>query len=495
MDGVSTNIMKYLDPLRALRAAMFVSLCALLGACGGGGGSHHMPVGDKIISGTVTLAGTTDGVPGITVTATGQNPVLTDQNGHYEFMQVLDNATYTVMASQSGFVFNPGSVPVTVSGSNVGGVNFEITSNPYSTTAPEIDLDSAFPLGQLFSPSLNFNEALAFIRQLRGLPVGTKLLWPKSTRIAVGGPAGLPSRITLTRPMDIPLWLMSDDVQSPVLQPGQEHVFDLDYRRDGAYNDLPGPVHNPYLISMEVQDPVFGWLPAGSDGFFLLEYEVEAGYAAGSVLLADGAQDWGGIDVSTLLEIPSGGAFGDVGLMFYNELGLETGLASGANPPGWVCIDPNETARFVGPEYYLQGGQVTSEGGFVVVITSDGSCSRPRPYYFADGTQDEIVTTPPMLFDFVHFASSDIGIIPFVSGSPGVHFGGTAVFGDPFNLNLNGEPTQFYSTGVGSMDPAVSFQPAPSDPIVGAVQLDLSTNSGMIKSPWVLFEILKPLPF
>ncbi len=495
MDGVINNIMKDPNVARVTRVLLIVSLCALVGACGGGGGASHPPLGDKVISGTVRLAGTGVGVPGISVTASGLTPVVTDSNGGYEFTQVPDNASYTIAASENGFTFNPASTQVMLNGANASGVDFEIISNPFSGVAPEIDLGSAFPMAELFDPSLEFSEALAFIRSLRGLPAGAKLLWPKSTRIAVSGPAGLNCRITLTRPVDVPLWPSAQQDLSPVLQPSEQFVFALDYRRDGAYIDMSAAVHNPYQLSMDVQHPVYGWLPAGSDEFRLLEYEIEAGYKFGSVLLADGAQDWGCIEVATQTEVPSGGSFGDVGLMFFNELGLQTGLAATANPPGWVCIDPMETARFVGPDYQLQGGQLTSKGGFMVVITSDGTCSRPRPYYFAPGTQDEILTAPPTLFDFVHMQAESIGIIPIGSGSQANHFGGIAVFGDPFNLDAFGDPTQFYSVGVSSMAPSVSFQAASADPIVGALQLELSTNAGMIKSVWVQFEILPELPF
>jgi hypothetical protein len=59
-----------------------------------------------------------------------------DSSGNYSFAS-LANGTYTVTPSKTGFTFNPTSLPVTVSNSNVTAVNF--TASPTGSTGLAID--------------------------------------------------------------------------------------------------------------------------------------------------------------------------------------------------------------------------------------------------------------------------------------------------------------------------------------------------------------------
>jgi len=76
------------------------------------------------ISGTVTYKGT--GLAGVTVTA-GTSSAITGSGGAYTLPGVV-NGAYTVTPSLSPYTFTPASRPVTVSGSNVTGVNFAVAT-------------------------------------------------------------------------------------------------------------------------------------------------------------------------------------------------------------------------------------------------------------------------------------------------------------------------------------------------------------------------------
>ena len=84
-------------------------------------------VGTYSISGTVSGAGG----PGATVNMTGAATASTtaDTGGNYTFSG-LANGSYTVTPSKSGYVYTPASQAVSVSGANVGAVNFNSTTAP-----------------------------------------------------------------------------------------------------------------------------------------------------------------------------------------------------------------------------------------------------------------------------------------------------------------------------------------------------------------------------
>jgi hypothetical protein len=78
------------------------------------------------ISGTISL---TAGGSGATVTLSGaaSATTTTSSSGSYTFTG-LANGIYTVTPSNTGYTFNPTSQNVTISGSNVTGVNFTATA-------------------------------------------------------------------------------------------------------------------------------------------------------------------------------------------------------------------------------------------------------------------------------------------------------------------------------------------------------------------------------
>ena len=86
------------------------------------------------ISGTITPAANGSGA---TVTLGGASSATTTANsaGNYSFTG-LANGAYTVTPSKSGFTFTPASSPVTVSGTNIAGINF--TASAVSPTTYSI---------------------------------------------------------------------------------------------------------------------------------------------------------------------------------------------------------------------------------------------------------------------------------------------------------------------------------------------------------------------
>ena len=76
-----------------------------------------------------SIAGTISGSGGnsATVTLTGGTSVTADSSGNY-ILNGLASGTYTVTPSKTGFVFNPGSQSVFVSGTSATGVNFGSTA-------------------------------------------------------------------------------------------------------------------------------------------------------------------------------------------------------------------------------------------------------------------------------------------------------------------------------------------------------------------------------
>jgi cytoskeletal protein RodZ len=78
------------------------------------------------ISGQVTSNGS--GLSGATVALSGASSAtaITDANGNYVFTG-LDNGSYTVTPSKTGFTFNPASSPQTVAGADITAANFSAT--------------------------------------------------------------------------------------------------------------------------------------------------------------------------------------------------------------------------------------------------------------------------------------------------------------------------------------------------------------------------------
>ncbi len=84
------------------------------------------------ISGTVTYNST--GLSGVTVSLSGTSSgsTTTDTSGNYSFSN-LNNGSYTVTPTKSGYSFSPTSQNVTISSNNVTGVNFTATASSTDT--------------------------------------------------------------------------------------------------------------------------------------------------------------------------------------------------------------------------------------------------------------------------------------------------------------------------------------------------------------------------
>ncbi len=96
------------------------------------------------ISGQTTLDNGS-GLSSVTMTLTGASSATTttDNTGNYIFIG-LDNGSYTITPSRTGFTFNPASSPQTVSGADNTGVNFTATpvqAGPYSISG-QVTLDN-----------------------------------------------------------------------------------------------------------------------------------------------------------------------------------------------------------------------------------------------------------------------------------------------------------------------------------------------------------------
>ena len=121
--------------LRGVCLGSFVLLAiVVLAGCGGssGGGDGGVVAVTYSISGQVTSTGS--GLPGVTMTLSGASSktAITDASGNYTITG-LDNGSYTVTPSRTGFTFNPTSIPQTVSGVDIATVNFVATAVPVVT--------------------------------------------------------------------------------------------------------------------------------------------------------------------------------------------------------------------------------------------------------------------------------------------------------------------------------------------------------------------------
>src|SRR5205823_1819476 len=80
------------------------------------------------VSGTVSPSANGSATT-LTLSGAGSGTTTADASGNFTFTG-LNNGTYTVTPSKSGFVFTPASQSVTASGANVTGVNFTIATAP-----------------------------------------------------------------------------------------------------------------------------------------------------------------------------------------------------------------------------------------------------------------------------------------------------------------------------------------------------------------------------
>jgi uncharacterized protein (DUF2141 family) len=108
-----------------------IGIWGCTGSVSGQGQSAPPPSTTYSISGTISPNA---GGSGATVTLSGAASATTTTNtsGSYTFTG-LANGTYAVTPSNTGYTFSPGSQSVTISGSNVIGVNFTATAPPSTT--------------------------------------------------------------------------------------------------------------------------------------------------------------------------------------------------------------------------------------------------------------------------------------------------------------------------------------------------------------------------
>lgn len=86
------------------------------------------PVAIYSISGTVTSSAT--GLQGVTMTLSSSATTTTDSSGNYSFVN-LANGSYTITPSKTSYTFSPPSSTLTLSGTNIGSVNF-VSTTPLS---------------------------------------------------------------------------------------------------------------------------------------------------------------------------------------------------------------------------------------------------------------------------------------------------------------------------------------------------------------------------
>jgi len=108
-----------------------IGIWGCTGSVSGPGQSVPPPSTTYSISGTISPNA---GGSGATVTLSGAASATTTTNtsGSYTFTGLV-NGTYAVTPSNTGYTFSPGSQSVTISGSNVIGVNFTATGLPGTT--------------------------------------------------------------------------------------------------------------------------------------------------------------------------------------------------------------------------------------------------------------------------------------------------------------------------------------------------------------------------
>lgn len=118
-----------------------------MGSCSGGGSGGDSRGGLYSTSSTVTSGSSI--LAGVTMTLAGMSSSIktTDSNGTYQFTD-LAGGSYTITPSRAGFTFNPASITVSVTNSNVPGQNFAATGVTWAKTYGGSSTDSARSIQQ-----------------------------------------------------------------------------------------------------------------------------------------------------------------------------------------------------------------------------------------------------------------------------------------------------------------------------------------------------------
>ena len=118
-----------------LLAVLLIGCGGMGGGDGGGGGNATYPMSGQVTFNGSGLSGVTIALCGqVSATATRSATTTTDASGNYTFTDIANNSYTIITPSKAGFTFSPTSSPQTVSGANITGVNFTVTSGPSAQT-------------------------------------------------------------------------------------------------------------------------------------------------------------------------------------------------------------------------------------------------------------------------------------------------------------------------------------------------------------------------
>ncbi|MCB0358547.1 MAG: hypothetical protein KDD44_02895, partial [Bdellovibrionales bacterium] len=177
--------MKYCNRVAAL---LLAALPLLLTACGGGGGgNNHVELS---LSGTITLSGSGQPLPNITVNADimGGKSTTTTMNGNYSFGWISNGQTVVVTPTSPAYIFNPPSRTVLVQGSPATGIDFTATLR-----SAEVNAGPAFEGLEQQIEILLFGSVMNVLGPENiVLPRGLY-----SGRVTLGLPQGVPGTITI----------------------------------------------------------------------------------------------------------------------------------------------------------------------------------------------------------------------------------------------------------------------------------------------------------
>ena len=176
-------------------------VAAGLSACGGGGeNGNQSGIDGNDISGTITVLAQGIGLPDVSLTlfGSGSGNTFTDFNGFYRFSGLQDG-TYNIIPSKTGYTFLPPILTVTVNGANVTGQDIIASTSSVVTygisgtiTANGIGL-SGVTVALSGSGSANTTTNNTGFYNFSGLPNGIYTITPNKS-----GYTFLPSTLSTT---------------------------------------------------------------------------------------------------------------------------------------------------------------------------------------------------------------------------------------------------------------------------------------------------------
>ena len=155
----------------------------------GQSGGHNFKTNGLGISGTISPATGGSGTT-VTLTGAGTGTATADSAGNFTFSG-LPNGTYSLTPTHAGYVFNPNSQNVTLSGSNVTGVNFTDAVQTFSISGTILPLAGASGASVTLSGTANTtttaNAAGGFT--FTGLLSGSYTVTPTNTGYTFNPPS------------------------------------------------------------------------------------------------------------------------------------------------------------------------------------------------------------------------------------------------------------------------------------------------------------------